>query len=348
MVNLNIAALFVDSQLLIIRFTPQISKILNITIRDINSPLSNFSTNLDYPIEELIKNLYKVKETLIPFDKTLKSKSGNWYQMKIFPYRTVINKIEGLVISFFDISVLKKSEIKYIEAYNTADFYKNLFLHDISNIFQVILSSNDLIINNKDTYSKEELLAQNEIINVALDRGLKLIKNLQKLSIDEEFPFLKALNPIDHLKTSIKAIKESYKNEQLEIKLNIDLKELVIKGDALLSDIFDNILINAIVHNQSKKKMIEIQVSRITEDDKAYFRFEFNDNGLGISDQKKKKVFDFFAPSLKNLNEVGIGLSLVKKIVARYNGKIWVEDKIKNDPSKGSRFIVLLPEAIEF
>jgi signal transduction histidine kinase len=40
---------------------------------------------------------------------------------------------------------------------------------------------------------------------------------------------------------------------------------------------------------------------------------------------------------------MGLGLSLVQKIVSKYNGKIWVEDKVKGEYSKGSNFIILLP-----
>ena len=42
---------------------------------------------------------------------------------------------------------------------------------------------------------------------------------------------------------------------------------------------------------------------------------------------------------------MGVGLSLVKKIIKKYNGKIWVEDKVKGDYTKGSNFIILIPEA---
>ena len=42
---------------------------------------------------------------------------------------------------------------------------------------------------------------------------------------------------------------------------------------------------------------------------------------------------------------MGVGLSLVKKIIKKYNGKIWVEDKVKGDYTQGSNFIILIPEA---
>jgi signal transduction histidine kinase len=48
----------------------------------------------------------------------------------------------------------------------------------------------------------------------------------------------------------------------------------------------------------------------------------------------------------KNVRGMGIGLSLVKKIIESYNGEIWVENRIQNDKSQGSNFIMLIPEAI--
>jgi len=72
---------------------------------------------------------------------------------------------------------------------------------------------------------------------------------------------------------------------------------------------------------------------------------EFLDNGIGIQDDKKKILFKEGYRKLKGSKGMGLGLSLVSKILNTFNGKIWVEDRVKGDYTKGSKFILLLPEA---
>ncbi|KKM90480.1 hypothetical protein LCGC14_1238270 [marine sediment metagenome] len=68
------------------------------------------------------------------------------------------------------------------------------------------------------------------------------------------------------------------------------------------------------------------------------------DNGIGVQDSKKEGIFLEGYKELKGGKGMGIGLSLITKIIKLYNGKIWVEDRTKGDYSKGSNFIVLIPE----
>ena len=62
---------------------------------------------------------------------------------------------------------------------------------------------------------------------------------------------------------------------------------------------------------------------------------------------KLKKQFFIKNQKDKKFRGLGIGLSLVKKIVDSFNGKIWVEDKVKGEYGKGSNFIVLIPEVLQ-
>ena len=73
---------------------------------------------------------------------------------------------------------------------------------------------------------------------------------------------------------------------------------------------------------------------------------EFIDNGIGVPDERKKMIFKRGNRELKGSKGMGIGLSLVKKILKNYKGKIWVEDKVKGDYSKGSKFVLLIPNFI--
>ena len=73
---------------------------------------------------------------------------------------------------------------------------------------------------------------------------------------------------------------------------------------------------------------------------------EFSDNGIGVPDDRKVMIFKIGNRDLKGSKGMFIGLSLVKKIMKGYNVKIYVEDKLKGDFSKGSKFILLIPEII--
>ena len=71
---------------------------------------------------------------------------------------------------------------------------------------------------------------------------------------------------------------------------------------------------------------------------------EFIDNGLGILDAQKEIIFQRGALDYTSFYRLGLGWSLVKRLVESYEGKIWVEDRIKGDYTKGSKFILLLKE----
>ena len=98
----EIGTIFLDADLKIKRFTPPMSKIINLIQSDVGRPVQDLSSNLIY--EGIIKDANKVLEKLTPFQAAVKSNDGIWYQMQIMPYRTSLNVIEGVVITFVDIT----------------------------------------------------------------------------------------------------------------------------------------------------------------------------------------------------------------------------------------------------
>ena len=119
--------------------------------------------------------------------------------------------------------------------------------------------------------------------------------------------------------------------------------EVYVPANDLIRDVFDNILINAVKHNVNPKVEIIVRFSREVFEKIQYLKIEFVDNGEGIEDARKDTIFKRAYNEDKSVSGMGLGLSLVKKIIDSFNGKIWVEDKVKNDFSKGSNFIILLP-----
>jgi two-component system CheB/CheR fusion protein len=107
----EIATIFLDNKLQIKRFTPKAAEIINLISVDVGRPLYHIVSNLKY--ENLIEDAENALKTLTV--KTLEVESSNqqWYQVKIAPYRTISNLVDGLVITFINISAFKQLQIEF-------------------------------------------------------------------------------------------------------------------------------------------------------------------------------------------------------------------------------------------
>ncbi len=104
----GIGTVFVDHRLRILRFTPSAAQIINLIPSDVGRPVAHLVSNLgDY--NRLVADTQAVLDTLMPKELEVQARAGPWYTMRIQPYRTLDNVIEGAVISFFDISALVKT-----------------------------------------------------------------------------------------------------------------------------------------------------------------------------------------------------------------------------------------------
>jgi PAS domain S-box-containing protein len=240
---------------------------------------------------------------------------------------------------------LKESETKYRKAYNRATFYKDLFGHDMNNILTVINSSADLI----PYYLTESEKSKNirSVINILqnqVSRGAKLVSNVNALSeLEETLVPIKPVNVNKCLENSIDFVKSSFKDRDLKIDVNSNGSHFEVQANQLLREVFDNVLINAIKYNDNSNVEILVKISEDLLDSGSFVKMEFIDNGIGVPDERKSMIFKRGNRELKGSKGMGIGLSLVKKILQSYKGRIWVEDKVKGDYSKGSKFVFLIP-----
>lgn len=108
----KIGTLFLDNNLRIRKFTPVIKEIIHLLETDIGRPIFHVSHNTDYP--ELIEEFEKVLKTLKPKNVETKNVEGNWYLIKILPYRTRNNAVEGVIVTAIDISTVKGYEMDLI------------------------------------------------------------------------------------------------------------------------------------------------------------------------------------------------------------------------------------------
>lgn len=240
--------------------------------------------------------------------------------------------------------LLKKSEQLYKEAYNRAEFYRQIFAHDMLNILQVVnLSASTLLYKMKAMEENDDINMLIQNLHDQVSRGKNLINKVQKLSDIQSNENLMKIEVISTLQSVIKTISSDFIDKKVVIDVKNNLPEFYITANNMLSDIFENILINAITHNEKDIVNILVKVTQIGEKGEELIKIEFIDNGLGLSNELKDKILKGEYAKRPGSPGMGIGLTLIQVLLKSFNASLFIEDKIKDNPSKGTNFILIFP-----
>lgn len=169
--SIDIGTIFLDKDLTIRRFTPAVKKHFNLLAIDVGRPISDFSSNLiGLDISKICREVYV---TLEKFEKEVEDVNGNHYLLRVLPYRTQEDIIEGLVITFIDVNEL-------IHIRGEMRTFAKKFRAIFQNAEDIILEMNvqgkiEAASNGIGTYSREALIGKNffEIIPAEIGEELK-------------------------------------------------------------------------------------------------------------------------------------------------------------------------------
>jgi PAS domain S-box-containing protein len=243
-----------------------------------------------------------------------------------------------------DISRLKRTEAELNEAKAQAELYLDLMGHDINNMNQVGMGYLEFAL---ETLREEGRIEEKD--KELLEKPLRsiqdssyLIDNVRKLrsSKSKEYQF----QPID-LRGVLEGVKEQFlKVNGRQVTINYTPAESHVLATGLVKDVFVNIVGNAVKHSDADKPLeIDISQIHVYGTDESYHKVIIDDNGPGISDELKTRIFNRLEQGNTKAKGKGLGLYLVKTLVHDFNGKIWVEDRVQGDYSQGARFVVMLP-----
>jgi signal transduction histidine kinase len=236
----------------------------------------------------------------------------------------------------------KEMESKLQEEKNRVELLTDILGHDIRNLNQGILSYMELLLTTPDLPEKF-----NGYIRTAFEQSkgiTKLVSNVRKLlELQKQGLKLKNIDVFPLFIHAIDEVKTAYSQKELEIKCELSENEVVVLGNELLEEVFYNILDNAVKYD--RHDTVEVEVNSGKVEDGKYWKVEFKDNGPGIPDEIKERIFTRLERLDKKAFATGLGLTLVKQIIEKCGGKVWVEDRIKGDRTKGSNFVVMLASA---
>lgn len=227
-------------------------------------------------------------------------------------------------------SLLKKlgDRIRFTESFS-ADLS-----HEFKNPLAAIRLSAELIQNENTSDEKENYCSAitDEVSHLEM-----LLGGVRKLSQIDSDVFEKELIPLDlFLENITKRIQMRYNDKTLSCSLQCNERKIEMDAD-LLDRMTENLLENAVSFGDK----IHIESKIVSLQKKEFFQISIHDNGPGVSEENKKKIFDRFYSTRKNQNNhSGLGLSLVKAVCENAGGQIQVTQSI---PLGGACFILTLP-----
>jgi len=187
--NTEIATVFLDKDLCIKRFTPKATDIINLIPTDIGRPVSHIVSNLKY--EQLIEDSRTVLKTLEPHTAEAIDKNGHWYEIKIIPYRTVNNLIDGVIITFINIHARKQAEdkLKTLESDLSMIEAFNHTLLKITSHATILIDTHAKVILANDPFLKQFKIKNEDMMG----------RSIYKLNMAWDVPALKKI--IEHIVT---------------------------------------------------------------------------------------------------------------------------------------------------
>ncbi|TCD00487.1 chemotaxis protein CheB [Pedobacter psychroterrae] len=333
--NIN-GQLFINSEMLLMKFSPGAVKLINLRESDIGRPIYHISTNIRF--ETILDDINQVTIDGSTISKQIQTNDGRWYQMMIMPYLQQLGtKRNGTIVTFGDITELKDIQFE-LDRKNQSlqrinedlDNFIHTASHDLLAPLGNIEASIDVM--NSIALSDPKFLDVINLINRSIKNYRQLITDISIIAkIESEIDQMDLVN-IEELVRNVEwSLEDKIRLSGATIQLDLEVKELKFSKKNLRSILF-NLVCNAIKFKGADPPVIKIS-SYLSSGRAAV---SIMDNGKGIDEKGLGRIFEMYGRLHQDIEGTGIGLYLAKKIINASGGKLEVESKI----GQGSMFTI--------
>lgn len=327
----SLPIVFLGPEWRIRRFTPAAEKILGLTGQDVGRSILELRSNIG--LAGLDEKIRDVVDNVAVTEHEVQGRDGRWFHLRIQPYRTADQSIDGAVLVWLDVDGLKRTtedlRRSNVDLENFASFASHELREPLRNM-QHYLQLVDM------DGPEEEMRNDLRRVSENLSRVMRLVSSLLRFS---QVGCHRLERRAVHLCTVVREARESVATVLRETGARVVTEEPMplVDGDpTLLGDLFSNMFVNA-TQNRSEKRP-HIRVSASVQG--GMVRVTVRDNGAGIDLEDPDSVFQLFQRGRDNRGEgSGIGLALCRKVVELHGGHIWVVSK----PRLGTAFHFTLP-----
>jgi len=337
----DLATIFLDEELRIRFFTPAATKLFSVIATDVGRPLADLAHH--FANGELLSDARAVLSSLVPNMREVEAENGAWYNCRTLPYRTKDNRIEGVVITFADVSARKRAEDAATAAKllaESANLGKSRFLaaasHDLRQPLQTLSLLNGLLgkkVKEKDAQELvarggEALMAMSGMLNTLLD-----INQLEAGVVRPEIVDFPIGDLLDALRTEF-----AYHAKAKGLGWSVPPCRLAVRTDPrLLDQMVRNLLSNAVKYTKKGRLLLGCR----RRGDKL--RIEVWDTGLGIPAAQLRTIFEEFHQIDNPARELSRGLGLGLAIVQRLGDLLGHTVDVRSLEGRGSVFAIEVP-----
>jgi signal transduction histidine kinase len=295
-------------------------------------------------VDRLIRKAFrKGKGTIEDVERWPTQNRTNTYETSIIIIMNEEGEIRGIRGTRRDITERMEMEESLKMSKHNTELYLDILLHDISNINTVSSGFLELMMLRQDLTERSSTYLT--YCSEAVRRATTLINKVRTLShIESDKQEAQKFELISLFDNIVEGLKKDYSNKQIMVHKTSSVQRAEIMAGDLIKDMYQHLIVNAIVHNPNQSVEIWFDIASLRYEEVDGYQLCISDNGPGIPEIMKEKVFDRSLRQDGNLPGSGLGLPIVRGIVKRYHGEIWVQDRVKGMHSMGSCFRVFLPK----
>lgn len=221
----SIGTIFLDSGLRVRKFTPAITREINLMEQDIGRPINHISHNLIN--EDLVGASREVMDSLIPIEKEVQGSNNQWYILKYFPFRTNENIIKGIVISLVDITARKEAELNQ---WKSRERYEKLV--ELSPFAIIIIHNGVILFSNSAGLDLFQVKSADNLIGMPIKRFINVYDRLVAGGQDE----LQQANKLNGMQQAnrqngLQQTNKQNKNVQAGWSQSVPLEDRIVRPD---------------------------------------------------------------------------------------------------------------------
>ncbi len=337
----NVGTMFLDAGLRIRLFTPAISSLYNVIASDIGRPLADLRLIAEDP--ELLADAQRVLDNEATIECEVHAPGDTWFVRRIFPYRAHDSRIEGVVITFADITDRKHVTSALQEAKleaERANAAKSRFLaaasHDLRQPLQALALLKDFLAPNVSGKRAAELMARFDKTLGALSGMLDVLLNISQIEAGAVRPELERFPVADMLERLHGEFVALAQVRDLSLRF-MPCAAWVESDPHLLEQMLRNLLGNAVKYTRTGRILLGCR--RRGND----LRIEVWDTGIGIEAGQLEAIFEEFHQVDNPARESGLGLGLGLSIVRRLGRLLHHAVDVRSVTGCGSMFAITVP-----